>query len=45
MKLATLKSNDTRDGVLYVVNKSLTKAIAASQIALTCNLHWIIGKA
>ena len=33
MKLATLKSNDTRDGVLYVVNKSLTKAIAASQIA------------
>ncbi len=34
MKLATLK-NDTRDGVLVVVNKHLTKAVYVSNIAST----------
>lgn len=34
MKLATLKNN-TRDGQLVVVNKSLTKAVAVAEIAAT----------
>lgn len=43
MKLASLKSNTSRDGELCVVNQSLTQAIKVSQIAPTLQYaldHW-----
>lgn len=43
MKLATLKSNTSRDGVLCVVNKTLTHAVCVPQIAPSLQYaldHW-----
>lgn len=43
MKLSTLKTSNSRDGSLCVVNRSLTKAILATEIAPTLQYaidHW-----